>query len=119
MLNAQNKFFELEHLDLTLLRKKAQMMVKYSINRRTGNTIKKYEAESLKKEIEDKEKSLECKESMTLNKFINYIELTLDCIGTIDPLKITTSRAFSLYHQASEKNEAIIKQNRNVGHSKY
>ena len=39
-----------------------------------------------------------------LNDMLNYIEKTFSKEGTLDPKKISTSRFYSLYHMAIEKN---------------
>ena len=60
------------------------------------------------KEMETKSKKQERK-GVRLNDFIDYIEITFERIGTIDPEKISASRAFSLYHKAIEKNKRLQK----------
>lgn len=100
---ALNMFYEFDVLDLTLLRKKADHAFMDSIAKRTNDLSLQFQADVLKKDIERQEEKKG--EEVTLNKFIDYIEITFNCVGTIDPFKISTSRAFSLYNKAVQKNE--------------
>jgi len=101
-----NMLFEFEQLDCSLLRKRADMVVLNSIAARTNNKAVKFQADILKKEIENSQNK-ESKD-ITLNQFINYIEETFNSIGTINPDKMSTSRAFSLYNRAIEKNKSNV-----------
>jgi hypothetical protein len=100
-------FYSIDELDLTILRLKKDAVVLKSIATRTNDKSMLFQALQMEKEIKEMEKGSE--NSMNLNQFVNYIELTLECPGTIDPYKITASRAFSLYHRAVEKNERLSK----------
>ena len=96
-------------LDLTLLRKKADVAILNSIAQRTGNKSMKFQADIMIKEIQDKESKLDTGKEMNLDEFIDYIELTFESIGMIDADKMTASRAFSLFHKAVEKNKRLEK----------
>lgn len=110
-----NMLFQMEYLDLSLLKKKADFIVLNSMASRTGNKGIRFKADTLKKEIENKGKeSIEDKQ-ITLNDFIDFIEITLDSIGVIDPTKISASRGYSLFNKAKARAELIKKRNkRNV-----
>jgi hypothetical protein len=102
--------FEFDNLDLEVLRKKAQIAVLKSMAVRTGNKSIKFNADSLQKEIDERESKLKEDRAMTINEFIDYIELTFNQIGSIDPYKMSTARAFSLFHKAKEKTQKLNEQ---------
>jgi hypothetical protein len=104
---ALNMMFEFDSMDLSLLRKRANLAVLNSIAARTGSKTTKFQADVLKKEIE-KTLSKE-KKDISLNEFINYIEMTFNNIGQLDVYKLSTSRAFSLYHKAIQRNKDLEK----------
>lgn len=102
-----NMLYELDHVDMTIFRKKADLAILQSIAARTGSKTVKFQADVLANEIKQKEE----KEStnITLNEFIDYIELTFNQIGMIDPERMKASRALSLYHKAVEQNKRLQK----------
>ena len=104
---ALNMMFEFDNLDLTLLRKKGELAVLRSISVRTNNKSYKFQADVLEKEI-NKKLEKHGKE-ITMNEFIDYIELTFNTPGMIKPFETSTSRTFSLYHRAIERNKALQK----------
>lgn len=101
--------FQFERLDLTLLRKKAEYQVLLSMAVRQQNKSLKFNADIMKKEIDNIEMKLS-QNDVSLDGFLDYIELTFNNIGSLDPKKISTSRAFSLYHKAVERNKQLEKQ---------
>lgn len=100
--------FQSEHFDLSEIQKQADLAILYSIAARTNNKSMKFQADTMKKEIENKAKKNESK-GMKLNDFVDYIEITFDQIGRIDPDKITAARAFSLCNKAVERNKSLQK----------
>jgi len=102
--------YEFENLDLTLLNEKWEAARLKSMAIRTKNKRYEFLANELKTKIEKKEKELNNQKTQTLNEFIDYIELTLECTGTINPDKFGTGRAYSLYHKAVEKNKRLAEQ---------
>jgi hypothetical protein len=99
--------FQMEKLDLTILRKRADLAILQALAARTQNKSLKFQADILAKEI--KELSKTDADGMTLNEFINFIELSFNSIGMIDPDKMKAKRAFSLYHLAIESNKRKAK----------
>ena len=98
--------FKSDNVDLTELKKQADLAILYSMAARMDNKSILFQADSMSKDMEKKDKKNESKE-VKLNDFIDYIEITFEQIGTIDPDKISASRAFSLYHKAVQRNKAI------------
>lgn len=107
--------FQTENFDMTELQKRADLAVMYSIAARTGNSSMKYQADSMKKEIESKAKKTDNK-VMKINDFIDYIEISLNQIATINPEKISAARAFSLFKRSIERNEYMKKQHEKRNH---
>jgi len=101
--------FEIENIDLSTFKKRAEVAILQSIAARTNNKSIKFKADSLAKEIADKEKKDTNVKDISLNEFINYIELTFEQIGSINPDKMSAARGLSLYHKAVEKNKALLK----------
>ena len=101
--------YQFEKLDLTLLRKKAEYQVLLSMAARQQNKSLKFNADIMAKEIDNIEKKLS-QNDVSLDGFLDYIELTFNNIGSLDPKKLSTSRAFSLYHKAVERNKQLEKQ---------
>jgi hypothetical protein len=101
-------FYQFDSLDLGLLRKKSDYMFLKSYAIRTKDKNLMFRADSLQKEIEDIEKR---GTDISLNEFIDFIELSFNCAGTIDPFKISTSRAFSLFNKAVKKQEINTSKN--------
>lgn len=102
---SMDMLFEFDNLDLTLLRKKADLAVLNSIATRTNDKSIKFQADVLKKEIE--RKISQTGKDISLNEFIDYIEMTFNNIGQLDVYKLSTSRAFSLYNKAIERNKRL------------
>lgn len=103
----QNMLYEFDNLDLTILRKKKDIAILKSLAARTGDKGYKFDADILNEEIEQEEKALKDIRTMTINDFTDYIELTFNQIGSIDPFKMSTAKAFSLFHKAKEKTEKL------------
>lgn len=103
-----NMLYELDHVDMTMFRKKADLAILESIAARTGSKTVKFQADVLANEIRQKE-SKET-ETIKLNEFIDYIELTFNQIGMVDPDRMKASRALSLYNKAVEQNKRLQKQ---------
>jgi len=103
-----NMLYELDHVDMTMFRKKAELAILQSISARTGSKTVKFQADVLANEIIQKESKEG--ESIKLNEFIDYIELTFNQIGMIDPDKMKASRGLSLYNKAVEQNKRLQKQ---------
>lgn len=101
--------FQTEHFDMKEIIERGELAVMYSNAARTGNKAMKHQADSTKKQIEERAKKGNDK-GLKLNDFIDYIEITFNQIGTIDPYKMNASRAFSLFYRAVEHNEYIDKQ---------
>ncbi|MGV8130696.1 MAG: hypothetical protein ACP5N7_01175 [Candidatus Pacearchaeota archaeon] len=101
--------FQTEHFDMKEILERADLAVMYSIAARTGNKSMKFQADSTKKQLEERAKKGNDK-GLKLNDFIDYIEITFNQIGTIDPEKMSASRAFSLFYRAVEHNEYLKKQ---------
>lgn len=106
--------YQFDKLDLTVLRKQSEYEILRSLAARQQDKNLKFNADLLKKEIEKLENKSKKDVNLTIDGFIDYIELTFDRPGTLDPFKISTARAFSLYHKAVEKNEAARKHYENI-----
>lgn len=104
---AKGMLFEFDNLDLSLLRKHAYVAVLKSMAARTKNKTIEFNANKIQKEIDNELSLLINERRQTLNEFIDYIEITFNQIGSQDPNKLTTARAFSLYQRAKEKNEHL------------
>jgi hypothetical protein len=104
---AQNMLYEFDKLDVEILRKKAQIAVLKSQAARNNDKSIKFQADILEKELNDELSKNKNSNSLTIDGFIDYIELTFSNIGSLDPFKLTTARAFSLYQKAIEKNEHL------------
>jgi hypothetical protein len=112
--NYVNMIYQMEYLDLTLIKKKADYVVLKSMAERMNDKTAKFQADTLKKDIEKRQnESLEDR-AMTLNQFIDFIELSFDSIGTIDASKISAARGYSLFEKAKQKNEILKKKKKNV-----
>jgi hypothetical protein len=104
---AQNMIYEFDKLDVDILRKKAEIAVLRSQAARLNDKGIKFQADLLEKELNDELSKNKNSNSLTIDGFIDYIELTFSNIGTLDPFKLTTARAFSLYQKAVERNEHL------------
>jgi hypothetical protein len=104
---AQNMLYEFDFLDLEILRKKAKVAILKSRAIRLNDKSIKFDSDILQKEIDNEERKLKDLKGFTIDEFIDYIELTFNNIGTQDPFKLTTSRAFSLFQKAKERNENL------------
>lgn len=100
--------YQMENLNLEDIRELAEYYVLKAEAAVTNNSMVDFEANLIKTKLSEK---IEEKQS-TLNDFIDTIELTLNCYGTINPEKISAGRAYSLYHRAKEKNKRLSELNR-------
>lgn len=108
----QNMVYQMDNLDLSIVRKRAEyeiLMAKYAL---TGNKMIEFEAGVLMAQINDELKKNETSKEPSMNDFIDYIELALNCPGTINPEKTSAGRVYSLYHRAKEKVERIKSEER-------
>jgi hypothetical protein len=109
--------FQADKLDLRIIRKEAEYEILRSIAALTGDKMIEFEAGILKVQLkEDLEKIPE--NSGTMNDFIDYIELTLNTPGSINPEKTSAGRAYSLHHRAVEINRKREQLKRNGKHNK-
>ena len=108
--------FQMENLDLDLIRLKRDYYVMLAESMITNDSFLKFEADLLKVEIDEKEPK---DEEISLNNFIDLIELSLDKPGSIDPFKMSASRAYSLYHRAKEKNKRLQAEINKRKHAKH
>lgn len=104
-----NLTFQLDNLDLEVLRNKKQIAIMESMYARTKKGIYKFESGQLQKQVEKRIIENSLKKECTLNEFIDYIELTFESIGMIDPYKMSAGRVFSLHNKAVEKNQRLEK----------
>lgn len=105
-----NMVFEIESVDLTFIKKRAELAIMQSIAARTNNKTVKFQADVMAKELEEREKKDIDRKGIELNEFIDYIELTFNQIGRIDPYKISAGRALSLLDKAIKHNKRLVKQ---------
>lgn len=99
--------FQMDNLNCELINKKAELAILRSVALRTKNKSLEFQADVLANEIKKKEQSANTEKNQNLNSFIDYIELTFESIGMIDPFKTSASRAFSLYNKAIERNKHL------------
>lgn len=99
--------FQMEYLNTEIIEQEAQLALLRSIAVRTKDRSMQFQADVLANEIKMKKQAYQRTKGLSLNAFIDYIELSFDSIGKIDAEKITAARAFSLYHKAVEKNERL------------
>lgn len=111
--------YQFETLDLTMIRKRAEYEILRSMAARQNNKNLEFNANLIEKEIEKLEKKIKDDNGLTLNGFLDYIEMTFESIGSLDPYKLSTSRAFSLYHKAIEKNKQLKAQYEKMNHVNY
>lgn len=105
---AEDMIYQFDHLDLTAIRLESEVLMlridAENIEDKTRKNIKLNQSRikqvELDKLLNEKQKA----KNITLNQFLNFIEQTFDNIGTIDPEKISTKRAFSLYWLAIDTN---------------
>lgn len=98
-------FFQFEHINLDLIRKKhkAAYLLSLFVTKKDVKYLNQYR--HLEAEIK-KDESKKVKRQ-TLNQKVNYIEETFNQIASIDVKKISTSRFYSLYYQAIERNRKL------------
>ena len=101
--------FQLDYLDISIINKNAELAILRSIAARTKNKTMDFQADVLENAIKSKVNSGKNAEPIKLNEFIDYIEMTFEQINSIDPYKISASRAFSLYHKAIDQNKRVQK----------
>ena len=100
-------YFQFDHLEMESLIAQRDLVLLKSIAARTNSTIIRFQANELENRLKkNKEKP---KNDMKLNDFIDYIELTFESIGKLDPDTLGTGRAFSMYHKAVDKNKRLEK----------
>ncbi len=95
------------------------MTVFYSMAARTGNKGTLFHADTLKKELENEQKNQTELQGLTIDEFIDVIELAKVVNYQVDPCKISASRAYSLFDKAKKKLKCLEKQQKqkNVKHS--
>lgn len=103
----QNMMYEFEYLDLTLARKKALATVYKSMAARLKNKSIEFNAKVIEKEIENEIKKLNDSDSTGIDGFLDFIELTFNNIGGLNPYNISTARAFSLFNKAKKRTEEL------------
>lgn len=102
--------FQHENINMEKILKLKEIVLLESMAARNKDNGKKFMAATIRKELlKDMNKE---GGKLTMNGMFNYIETTLNCIGTLDGKKIMTTRAFSLYHMAIETNKRIKKQSK-------
>ena len=99
--------FQMDYMNTEIIEKEAQLAVLRSIATRNKDRSMQFQADVLANELKKQKQAYETSKGMNLNAFIDYIEMTLECIGAINPEKITASRAFSLYQKAIERNKRL------------
>jgi hypothetical protein len=102
--------FQFDKLDLRELYKKVDIALLKAMAARNEDKVLSFKVEQMENEIRLKEIENKDNKDLTLNEFIDYIELTFESIGKIDPYKISTARAFSLFERAKSENERKKKQ---------
>lgn len=102
--------FQSENLNLNPIQKRADLAILQSLAARTENKSMKFQADVLAKEIENEEKNNQNAKTMTLNEFIDYIEITFNQINSIDIHKTSAGRCFSLFNKAVERNKQLSEQ---------
>ncbi len=100
--------FQFERINLEKILKLRDIVMMESLAARNNDKVKKFHAESMKKELINDLKKNDKGEKMTMNTMFNYIETTLNCFGTLHG-KMNTSRVFSLYNLASDRNKELEK----------
>ncbi len=93
----------MENLELRVVRKEAQYYLLKSMAVVTGDKMIEFEAGLINAEL--KEEYQEEGDDMSMNEFIDYIELTLNTPGSINPEKMSAGRAYSLFNRAKEINK--------------
>lgn len=96
----------MENLQLDDLRLMAEYTILKAESVLKKDSMLDFEANLIKVELEEKKKAED--KSISLNDFIDYIELTLNCPGTINPEKMSAGRAYSLHYRAKERNKALL-----------
>lgn len=107
--------YQMEHLDLTLLQKKGDQAILNSIAAIKKNKGFQFKADSLQKEIEKIQNEQKQDKNISLNDFIDFIELNLGLNYNIDPSRISASRGYSLFNKAKEKVKATNKRSKKHG----
>jgi len=96
----RNMSYQFKQLDNTYLRMQADAADYYAKYIRTGNIRWKNEYNTILNKLNKFQKS-----NFDLDEFLDYIERTFNhAPGSIDPKKISTSRAFSNFQKAKEFN---------------
>jgi len=101
--------FQMDYVNTEMIEKERQLAILRSISVRTRDKTMQFQADTLANEIKIKMQNYSNEKETGLNGFIDFIEMTFNQIGTIDPYKISASRAFSLYHKAVEQNKRLAK----------
>lgn len=105
---ATEMYFEFEKVNMELIYEKRDIAIMASMAAREKNKAKEFNSRTMNNALL-KKMAKQNKDNLTLNAMIDYIELTFESIGSLDVYKLTTSRAFSLYNQAIEKNKRLEK----------
>ena len=97
-----NLFFQLEKVDMRHFEDVHKLAYLRSLYATTKRPQFLNQANSLESTLKKKDKK---SKPLKLNDMLNYIEETFSNVGQIDPKKTSTSRFFSLYHRAIDKNK--------------
>lgn len=101
--------YQFDKLDLTIIKMIGDLAVLKNMAARNQDKTMQFQADVMETEIKALMKKNKDSKPLTLNSFIDYIEMTFDSIGKLDPEKLSASRGFSLFHKAVERNEHIQK----------
>jgi hypothetical protein len=105
--------FQHDKINMEKIYKLRDIVFLESLAARTGNNVQKFIADSKRKEFNNEMiKENNKGEKLTMNGMFNYIETTLNCIGTLNG-QMNTARIFSLYNLSIEKNKNLANQYKN------
>lgn len=111
--------FQFDNINMEIFEKEADLAILKSIAARNNDKSMKFQADVLANKLKKERENKSQEKQVTLNQFIDYIELTFNCVGSINPDKISASRAYSLYYKAIERNKYLQGINsKNVDNSK-
>lgn len=101
-----NMLEQFERVDNAFLRLKADALYYESKYLTTGKSSWLMESKAVEEKIKNIGNS-----GLSLEDFLNYIEITFKQLGSLDANKISTKRAYSLYHKALDINSKKISGN--------
>jgi len=97
-------FFQLEHIDTSYFEKIHKIAYLRALYVLTKKPQHLNNSNFLMAELNNKKEVIN--KPAKLNELVNYIEETFKNIGSIDVHKMSTSRFFSLYYRAIDKNKS-------------